>query len=396
MLVALSSHQALPKPVKCAAPWKKTTAMMPAGWGSHEATRPPRIVWADLVIRVPLHQGRSKVAPKETQDATFAAAMKQHPGSDGHNPGQRNRRTHLPQRCQDCTRGAEEEDRREPIAPACHTVPPLSALENGDSQEKRAVRTILVDLRPILEKALDLSDSSPEMLERDSQNDEEHLQMETGDLPTEGGGHISEIATAASIDTSIPEDILPPLPRDPFRAPSAHAESTRKAPEICPQLDDSTELEETTLLAALNHEPKLRTAVSLPKITPQELGEDHLLQSIKPPASPPDFHLPTQLLLQRLQETTTSRHHSLIVQVLSSLREELLMEEQLPLDGGDKASPLLQLPSINAPERKKGGQKVKHFKPGQVATERMLGKFTWRRCHRSVYGAGSAPQATDL
>ncbi|CAI5798779.1 Hypothetical predicted protein [Podarcis lilfordi] len=318
--------------------------MMPAGWSPHETMRPPHIVWADLVIRVPLHQGRSKVAPKEMQDATSAAAMKQHPGSKGHNLGQRSRRTHLPQCCQDCTQGAEAEDRKEPIAPACHAVPPSSAPENGDSREKRAVRTILVDLRPILEKALDLSDSSPEMSERDSQNDEEHLQ--SGDLPAEGGGHSSEVATAASIDTSIPEDILPPLPRAPFRAPSAHAESTRKAPEICPQLDNSTELEETTLLAALTHEPKLRTADSLPKITPQELGEDHLLQSIKPPASPPDFHLPTQLLLQRLQETTTSRHHSLIAQVLSSLREELLMDEQLPLDGTRQA------PSCSCPASK--------------------------------------------
>nr|XP_034976243.1 uncharacterized protein LOC118087576 [Zootoca vivipara]XP_034976244.1 uncharacterized protein LOC118087576 [Zootoca vivipara] len=376
MLVALSSHQSLPEPAKCVAPWKKTTVMMPAGWGPQEATRPPRIVWADLVIRVPLHQGWSKVAPKEMQDATFAAAMKQYPGIEGHKLGQRSRRTHLPQRCQDCIRGAEAEDRREPIAPACHAVPPSSAQENGDSREKRAVRTILVDLRPILEKVVD---SSPEMLERDPPNDEEHLQMESGDLPTEGGGggHTSEMAIAGSIDSGIHEDILPPLARDPFREPSAHA----KAPEICPQSGDSTELQ-----AALTHEPKLGTAVSSPKP-----GADHLLQSIKPSASLPDFHLPTQLLLQRLQETTTSRHHSLIAQVLSSLREE----EQPPLDGGHKATPLLQLPSIKASERKKGGQEMKHFKPGQVAAERMLGKFTWHRCHRAVYGAGSAPQATD-
>ncbi|XP_032992756.1 uncharacterized protein LOC117039685 [Lacerta agilis] len=326
--------------------------------------------------------------------------MKQHPGSEGHNLGQRSRRTHLPQRCQDRIPGAEAKDRRKPIAPACHAVPPSSTPENGDSREKRAVRTILVDLRPILEKAVDFSDSSPEMSERDSQNHEEHLQMESGDLPTEGGGgggHTSETATAASIDSGIHEDVLPPPARDPFRAPSAHAESTRKAPEICPQSGNSTELQETTLLAALTHETKLRTAISSPKITPQEPGAaDHELQSIKPSASLPDFHLPTQLLLQRLQETTTSRHHSLIAQVLSSLREELLVEEQPPLDGGHKATPLLQLPSIKAAERKKGGQEMKHFKPGQEAAKRMLGKFTWHRCHRSVYGAGSAPQATDL
>lgn len=50
-----------------------------------------------------------------------------------------------------------------------------------------------------------------------------------------------------------------------------------------------------------------------------------------PPQS--DFQLPTQLLLQKLQETTTSSSHRLITQVLSSLREELLVEKA-DLDDG--------------------------------------------------------------
>ncbi|KAH0625902.1 hypothetical protein JD844_034263 [Phrynosoma platyrhinos] len=198
--------------------------------------------------------------------------------------------------------------------------PPRSPPENPpslSSPEKHAVKTILVDLRPILEKVTECPDLGPEESLEDSPKEGflspqiggyhgEDL-LDDGEDPGHGRGHQAGDATRAGPKgQGVPKDLsLPPL-----RACGLNPEDLKTPKESQPWRKGSTKIWQKSSPALVTLQPKLSAPLFLPKMLPKE-------------HSP----LPTRLLLWRLQETTTSDNHLLITQVLSSRREELLAEK---------------------------------------------------------------------
>ncbi|XP_061457840.1 uncharacterized protein LOC133372789 [Rhineura floridana] len=390
--------------------WKMKTRnesrlpMVLASLGPQELSRPPRLIWADLVFPVPQRQVGSKGATKER--AALRAASQGHPRSEGCNVGQGNRTTKLWHLHLGCIPEDEAEERGDSVAPKCPAANLPSIRETEGAQERRAVKKILVDLRPILENVVDLSDySQEEPSERDPQNDGQPS-WKGGGLSSEGlvergGCHAAEAATASSTDGGVYKDISLPPTEGPFQAPRLHAESADKTPKgIHAQPGDSTEFQKSNRPALVTPEPKLRTTASFPQTTPHQwapLETDSAPQPERLAAPLPDSGLPTHLLLQSLQETMTSRHHLLITQVLSSLREELLGDD-LRLGystSRDKGNGPAETPSSKVLKNRKVTGGLQEFKPGPAAAKRTLSKFTWHR-NRSVYEAGSEAQLPDL
>ncbi|XP_013931926.1 PREDICTED: uncharacterized protein LOC106557257 [Thamnophis sirtalis] len=105
-----------------------------------------------------------------------------------------------------------------------------------------------------------------------------------------------------------------------------------------------------------------------------------------PTASSPDFQLPTQLLLQKLQETTTSHDHLLIAKVLRSLREELLGSKS---DQREKQEDFLELPRIQSWKHGKRDMGEKAFDATDMETAK-------NRLIRLIRNHNSFPQGTGV
>ncbi|XP_070602530.1 uncharacterized protein [Erythrolamprus reginae] len=109
----------------------------------------------------------------------------------------------------------------------------------------------------------------------------------------------------------------------------------------------------------------------------------------QPTASSPDFQLPTHLLLQKLQETTTSSNHLLIAKVLRSLREELLRSHACESDQREEQENFVELSRIQS---WKQGKRAKGEKAFDV-TDRETAK---NRLIRLIGNRNSFPQDTGV
>ncbi|XP_063003408.1 uncharacterized protein LOC134413208 [Elgaria multicarinata webbii] len=309
-----------------------------------------------------------------------------------------------PRLCLDGIPESDVKERRGDTLPKTPTVnPSQSAPGNVTPLKKRAIKKILVDLRPILEKVTDpLASGQEEMLEDPQKtgcssptiggsrgDDLIRAEAHTTKMATvEGGeGHTVEMTTVHSQE----EDISWPPTVDPFRAFDLDAKPHEGTQS---QLGESTQLQGNNSPAVLTLQPQFKTPVFFPKITPQQRAPLETDNSTEPPAPPsPDFQLPTQLLLQRLQETTTSTHHVLITQVLSSLREELLVPS--PCDG-EKRDTSPEAPQTKTRRSRATDVRRKEPNVGLEATKRRLRKFTWIR-DRPLYSTGrEEPHPTPI
>ncbi|XP_042336074.1 uncharacterized protein LOC121937181 [Sceloporus undulatus] len=320
--------------------------MMPTDLGHQESFPLPRIVWSDLVLRVPHSKAGSKVATKGAErrsDRKLPPASKV-PVEDGScslggmDGDMKPSWAYL--------EGIQEEEREEKWA----SGPPRSPPENppSSSPEKQAVKTILVDLRPILEKVTE----SPDLGKEDSLEDSpkegsissqiceyhgEDLIDNRGELGYGRGHQAGDAAMAVLKDEGVHKDLFLP----PLRPCSLDLEGIKTPKESQSWRKEPTKISKDSLPALVTLQPKLSAPLFLPKMVPKEHSLVETDIAAQPPAAPsPDFQLPTRMLLWKLQQTTTSDNHLLIARVLSSIREELLA------DGGEKERRCLELPQI--------------------------------------------------
>ncbi|XP_054837369.1 uncharacterized protein LOC129331067 [Eublepharis macularius] len=367
------------------------------------------IVWTDLIFRIPLHKPKTEVPKKEARCNTSVAAI------SNLQLGKKNRQMKPLHLRMDSVQEEETEEVKESSPPQSHAVSAPSSPGNLASQGK--VKRVLVDLRPILENVMDPFEEGPE--ERDLENDtlpssyprdssrkvtDPSSEAEEKDSTNNGCSssnaresssedHETETTTMDSGDGESDQDSLLPPSVDPCRDFSLAANNSRTPKDICWSPDETTALGRNDWPAVQPTQPKLKIPKSFPKITPHWPGlpeADSTTDLVRPSPPSPDFQLPTQLLLQRLQETTTSKNHLLIMQVLRSLREEL-PTENLDSDDGDKGNHLTELPTGNLQKHNKPQARTR--KP--AAPKRRLGKLVW--CSSSsVHAADSGQKALNV
>ncbi|XP_048352432.1 uncharacterized protein LOC125432669 [Sphaerodactylus townsendi] len=247
-------------------------------------------------------------------------------------------------------------------------------------------------LQNVAQPPLDPGDSSSEILDpsqeaekRDLTNDErpssnardpshEDHETETTTLGSEDGPSDQDILTPLSVDECTArtlEGILLPSDEPDQRTPRSFLEITAQQQGL-PETDSTTELagavylympvaekqkqEEVTLHGWVGWSSHLLAILGDRMLDQRDhregfqirVGKYLQISVVQPEPTPPspDVQLPTQLLLQRLQETTTSKNHLLIMQVLSSLREELLAQRPDSSEG-DKRNHLSEHPMGN-------------------------------------------------
>ncbi|XP_025024484.1 uncharacterized protein LOC112541035 isoform X2 [Python bivittatus] len=370
----------------------KAAAVGLSGVDSQDPLKLPRFVWTNLVFQVPQRQIQSKVTTRKTrrQERNLAAVSKQGLRSEGCIPRRKNGERKLLPLWTSCSEEDETEDGRASTLPGSPAVNPplLPAPKSLDTSEKQPPRKILVDLRPLLENVMDPVDSWREKpLEKDPPK-ERCPSSNSGDSRDEslfgGGGddQATEMPAEFSKDCGIPRVhlFLPPI-----RASKLYRKSIKTSRRtIWTSPVESTQLRKTTFPAIRTFQPQLQMPVLLPKTdlqkhvpfeaersTGPEGGPEAAAWGL-PAASSPDFQLPTQLLLQKLQETTTSNNHLLITQVLRSLREELLGGSPRESDHRENQKDFLELPRIQPWKPGKADKREKASDAGMEATKNRL------------------------
>ncbi|XP_020669948.3 uncharacterized protein LOC110090603 [Pogona vitticeps] len=400
------------------------------GSGCQDPSGSSRIVWADVVSRRPQSEARGKVAAQGTPkyDRISGASPKVHLRSEGKRieatPPLRPQQEMFP------------EDRRELLPLRSRLLDPLlPAPQNLASPEKRAVKTIWVDLRPLLEKVAEplgsrqgeMSERVPQGGGRSSSNRERSSGEDLEDQGVRGflGGRREDITDGAGEDhidggnggitdgkhpiggkhegprgrgedlhggrsphtlrrTSIRpkaevlvKDPSWPSRTDSLETPSLDPKSIKTSEEPQPWLPRNCSPAVVTL------QPRLSSPVFLPRILPKLPLQAEAESSAGRPAAPsPDFHLPTRLLLRKLEETTTSKHHLVIVKILSALHEELSTNHPNARDLGEKLSPSLELPRIRP--QQSGPADGAQEAPGTSFSKRKK-RFPWK-FHKSSDG----------
>ncbi|KAL8177721.1 UNVERIFIED_CONTAM: hypothetical protein K2H54_017351 [Gekko kuhli] len=253
-----------------------------------------RIVWTDLVFRVPSHRPQTKVLKKEVRSHMPAAATSDlRPRGSGCQPDKKDRQRKLLHRHMDSVQDEEAEEAKESSPTPPHAMNAPSPPVNPALQEKHKVKRILVDLRPILENVTDPSEegseerglqnearcssdpgdsrrkdlvSSEEADEKDPTNDERPPSNASDPSSDE---HETETTTTDSEDGQANQDILLPLPVDPGRELSLTAETGRAPKGICSPSGEAMPLWRNNLPAAQPSQPTLATPTLSSKITPQ-------------------------------------------------------------------------------------------------------------------------------
>ncbi|XP_039188949.1 uncharacterized protein LOC120303462 [Crotalus tigris] len=326
----------------------KAAAVGLSGQDSRDQLKLPCVVWTNLVFQVPQSKIPSKVTTRKTrnQERSLIAASKQ---------GFRNE--------DGITRKKNGESKLPPLWTGCSQEDPplLSSPKTWVPSEKQPTRKILVDLRPLLENVMDPVDSW-EKKPLEKQPLQERCPSTSGDPRgeglLEGGGEDRATETPAdfSEDRGIPRVhlFLPPIGASKLRRKKIKI--SKRTIWVLPE--ESTQLRKIPLPAIQTFQPQLHKPLLFSK---GNLQKDAPLQEKRPAepgggpeeaswglptASSPDFQLPTQLLLQKLQETTTSSNHLLIAKVLRSLREELLRGNAYKSDHRENQNDFLELPRI--------------------------------------------------
>ncbi|KAG8126907.1 hypothetical protein E2320_022068, partial [Naja naja] len=295
----------------------KAAAVGLSGQDSQDQLKLPRIVWTNLVFQVPQRKIPSEVTTRKTrrEERNLIAASKQ---------------------------GFRSEN----------------GIRNKMNREGK-----WLDLRPLLENVMDPLDSWQKKPLEKQLLQEGCPSSTSGDFGDEGrlegGGEDQATKTPAGFpkDRGIPRVhlFLPPIGASKlYRKKIKIAKRTTWVPPR-----ESTQLRKTTLPAIQTIQPQiqmpllfsksnLQNHVPLQEKRPAEPGGPEGASWEPPTASSPDFQLPIQLLLQKLQERTTSSNHLLIAEVLHSLREELLGSNACQSDQREKQEDFLELPRIQS------------------------------------------------
>ncbi|XP_058018522.1 uncharacterized protein LOC131187843 [Ahaetulla prasina] len=283
--------------------------------------------------------------------------------------------------------------------------PPLfPALKTLVTSDKQPPRKILVDLRPLLENVMDPLDSGGKKPSEKQPLQERCPPSTFGDSrdggSLEGGGEdqATELPAHFPKDREIPRVhlFLPPIGASKLsRKKSKISKRTIWAPP-----GESTQLRKITLPAIQAFQPELQVPLVFSKANLQnhvplqekrhgEPGGPEGASWEPPTASSPDFQLPTQLLLQKLQETTTSSNHLLIAKALRSLREELLGSHACESDQREKQKDFLELPRIQSWKYGKTdmGEKAFYVTDMETAKNRLI---------RLIRNHNSFPQGTGV
>ncbi|XP_044311796.1 uncharacterized protein LOC123036555 [Varanus komodoensis] len=364
----------------------------------------------------------------------MAATLKLHLKKEGCQLGKKYVKTKLSHLHLDDTQEGEVKDRRESTSPKLSALnSPLSSSGNKATPGKCVIKKILVDLRPILDNIMDPLDSQEEMLEENPQDKalqhpssdpcdssgEDFLEGEDGtsgvtttdgagnqtskmapvcskDNEGGGGNQTSKMAPVCSKDKGIHKVISFPSTPELIRVSKFNGRRVKTPRGTPAELGEPKRPQKNISPAMLILEPQFESPMFVPRICPQQCALLDTESSAELPRAPsPDFQLPTQLLLQRLQETTTSSNHLLITQVLSSLQEELLVRSPSSSDGekqNSSSEASWNKPSKSGPADPNQGKEA-NGNPG--ATQRRLRKSTWC-CHQFIYGAGLGQAAPHL
>ncbi|XP_030396298.1 uncharacterized protein LOC115638615 isoform X1 [Gopherus evgoodei] len=350
----------------------------------------PPIMWTDLVFHLPPCQPPLEDLPLAKAREAWRSAGPPGKVADssgrGHRTGRRKERKKLAPRAMapllEHRRGGTGSS-----PPSCSTSKtPAEALSapqpprDAASREKPKLRKILVDLRPVLENVMEPWDSWEGCSETRSVRSAGCSPRECGQ-PSRGGRDSRGGASAAE-DQTHRVTSLPPIaaqPRDSGQAavackpPLSQAQAPRDgalARRAAPRQEPTAPV--TFPKISLQPEP----AEQLPPPERSSSAETAGAGSLLRPERSPDIQLPTRLLLQRLQETTTSQHHQLIAQALQALRKELQGEAPASPSEGERWR-LLREPALNRKDdARRRNRKAVGLHPG--AAERRLVKLTWR------------------
>ncbi|XP_070602512.1 uncharacterized protein [Erythrolamprus reginae] len=389
----------------------KAAAVGPPGQDSRDHLKLPRIVWTNLVFQVP----RSKIPPEVTtrktrrQEGNLTATSKHSFRSEGGIIKRKNREGILLPLWTGGSQVNPSPGGLVSILPgSLDTNPPLSPSPKKTlvTSEKQPPRKILVDLRPLLENAMDPLDSrekkplekqkrSPASISGDSRKEGLPGERGGGRGVVEGGGRdqANEPPAVFPKDREIPSVhlFLPPLEASKlYRKKIKISKRNIWAPP-----GELTRLRKISLPTIQSFQPQLQMPLLFSKT---DLRNRRPLQDKRPAeqggpeeptASSPDFQLPTHLLLQKLQETTTSSNHLLIAKVLRSLREELLRSHACESDQREEQENFVELSRIQS---WKQGKRAKGEKAFDV-TDRETAK---NRLIRLIGNRNSFPQDTGV
>ncbi|CAM5126092.1 unnamed protein product [Natator depressus] len=350
----------------------------------------PSIMWTDLVFHpAPCQlqlEDRPLVKAREAWRAAGPPGQVADPSGRGHRTGRWKERKKLAPRA---TAPILEHGRggtgSSPTSCSTSKTPAeaLSAPQvprDAANREKPKLRKILVDLRPVLENVTEPWDpwegrSETRSARRAGCSPRERGQPSRGGRA--GGGGASPVEDQTHRVTA-----LPPLAAQP--GDSGQAAAAREPP-----LGQAPAPRDGVLArrAAPRQEPPC--PAGFPKTSLRPEPAEQLLPpecsssaeragagSLLRPERSPDIQVPTRLILQRLQETTTSKSHQLIAQALQSLRKELQGEASaLPHEG--ERWRLLREPALNRrDDARRRNRKVVGLHP--AAAERRLVKLTWK------------------
>ncbi|XP_065434772.1 uncharacterized protein LOC122174836 [Chrysemys picta bellii] len=340
----------------------------------------PPIMWTDLVFHLPPCQPPLEDLPLVKAREAWRSAGPPGQVADssgrGHRTGRRKERKKLAPRATapilEHRRGGTGSS---PTSCSTSKTPAeaLSAPQvprDAASREKPKLRKILVDLRPVLENVMEPWDSWEGRSETRSVRSAGSSPRECGQ-PSRGGRDSRGEASAVEDQTHRVPSLPPiaaqptgqephlsqaPAPRDGALARRAAARREPPAPVSFPKI-------------SLQPEPTEQLPPPERSSSAEMAGAGSLLR----PERSPDIQLPTRLLLQRLQETTTSQNHQLIAQALQSLRKELQGEAPASPSEGERWR-LLREPTLT----RKDGRNRKAVGLHPAAAERRLVKLTWK------------------
>ncbi|KAJ7308241.1 hypothetical protein JRQ81_008765 [Phrynocephalus forsythii] len=371
-------------------------AAMPLGKAHQDPSGLPHIVWADVISRGPQDEAQRREAAKERRKYVRArlGPSNVHRESEGCRVSKNLEGTQLLRLQQMIREERQERGRGHQLAPL------LPALENSASPGKRIIKTIQVDLHPLLEKVVEPSGSWPEDLtkgvpwgdgwpsshhERSRGQDlrdgrvrdflggrrgdvgggaEDHVDGTYGGIeggedqvdrkhggPMDGEDHGEDLTHEGShrtvMRTPIPFKVEGPLRDISWQAKGNFSETLGLGPKNS-KASNRQQLPKNSLRAVTILQPQLSSPVFLPSLFPMLPLPTEAESSTGRPAAPsPDFQIPTRLLLRGLQETTTSQNHRVITGILSALREELMAADGPKAgDTGEKRNSFLDLPWI--------------------------------------------------
>ncbi|XP_060548830.1 uncharacterized protein LOC117680068 isoform X2 [Pantherophis guttatus] len=388
----------------------KAAAVGLSGQDCQDQLKLPRIIWTNLVFQVPQRKIPSEVTTRKIrrQDRNLTAASKQGFRSDDGIITKKEERRNIAAPRSGCSREDASLDGQVSSLPGSQdrSPPLLPAPKTLITSDKQPRRKILVDLRPLLENVMDPLDSwekkplKKQPLQERCPSSASGASRDEGNL--EGGGEDQATKTPADFpkDREIPRVhlFLPPVGASKlYRKKIKISRRTIWAPPR-----ESTQLRKITLppIHAFQPQPQLQMPLAFSKTNLQnhvplqekrhgEPGGPEGASWGPPTASSPDFQLPTQLLLQKLQETTTSNNHLLIAKVLRSLREELLGSNACESDQREKQKDVLELPRIQSWKHGKTdmGEKAFDVTDMEMAKNRLI---------RLIRNHNSFPQGTGV